>query len=202
MFCVGPAIAVTLPYFEDFENESTCNSSCNTHCTLSSGWLNKYHIDDHDWLVNNGNTSSFGTGPESDHTLGTENGKYLYKETSSPCGTSPAVNFLVSPIVDLTGTSTPQFEFYYHMYGENMGTLHIDILDSNQKILVTDIIPPLSDNINLWQSKTVDLSAFTSQLIHIRFRGVHSGTGFGGDMALDDVYIAEGIDVIFVDDFE
>ena len=40
--------------------------------------------DDWDWSLNKGSTGSVGTGPEGDHTLGDERGRYIYLESSRP----------------------------------------------------------------------------------------------------------------------
>ncbi|MGJ8662702.1 MAG: choice-of-anchor J domain-containing protein [Marinicella sp.] len=204
LFSYDSAQAVTLPYFEDFESEPNCGTTCGSACFLSTtGWLNDAVEDDREWTVDSDGTNSGGTGPVFDHTLGTSEGKYLYTETSPPCDMQTGVSNLISPIIELTNTTNPHLRFYYHMFGEDMGELHIDILDSTMSILVTDFIPSITDNLDEWQSVTVDLSKFIGQGdIFIRFRAVHSGKGFGGDMALDDVSFFELSDVIFADGFE
>jgi hypothetical protein len=201
---IGSSQAVVVPYFEDFESEPLCATTCTSACILStSGWTNQSSLDDQDWLVDSGGTTSGQTGPDADHTLGTSEGRYLYIETSSPCSTILGVSNLISPPIDLTGTSNPRLEFFYHMFGDDVGNLHIDVLDFGQSLLVVDLIPPITENINQWQSAVLDLTEFISQTIFVRFRSVHSGTGFLGDMAIDDVSVYEEVvDDIFRDGFE
>ncbi len=206
LFCfVASAHAVTPPYFEDFESEPLCANSCTSACVLSTtGWLNEAVMDDQDWLVDSGGTGSAGTGPDVDHTLGTGLGQYLYVEASSPCSNQTNVSMLISPPLELLTTSNPHISFWYHMFGADMGTLHVDVLDSGMNLLLSDIIPPLNDNVDLWQQSVfTSLEPFIPQTIHIRLRYVHSGLGFEGDVAVDDFEFFElVIDPIFMDGFE
>ncbi|NNF01912.1 MAG: S8 family serine peptidase, partial [Bacteroidia bacterium] len=107
------------PYLlEDFESSGLCNtgSDCElTSCAIQNGWVNETNIDfdDIDFRVVNGFTPSNGTGPNSgnDHNPGTSTGHYVYTEASAGCEGQQAN--LVSPCVDLTGTSSPNLVFWY-----------------------------------------------------------------------------------------
>ena len=57
----------TFPWVSDFENNIPLEQDPN---------------DDGDWLLKQGTTPSFNTGPTGDHTTG--NGTYFYVEASSP----------------------------------------------------------------------------------------------------------------------
>ena len=56
-------------------------------CTFEKDKCNWYDASDDsdhfDWVRKQGRTSSFGTGPSVDHTLGTNKGYYVYIETST-----------------------------------------------------------------------------------------------------------------------
>lgn len=55
-----------------------------TKCTFESnqcGWVNT-DKDNFDWKRKQGRTPSYGTGPSVDHTTGTNQGYYMYIETS------------------------------------------------------------------------------------------------------------------------
>ena len=59
------------------------------NCDFEKGdlctWKQEYAGgDDWDWSLNKGSTGSYGTGPEGDHTLGDERGRYIYLESSRP----------------------------------------------------------------------------------------------------------------------
>jgi hypothetical protein len=197
--------AVTLPYFENFESEPTCATNCSSSCVLSTtGWTNLIN-DDQDWIVDSGGTASGSTGPSIDHNPGLSTGNYLYFEASSPCSNVTNTANLVSPPIELTNTTFPVLNFYYHMFGDHIGFLHIDILDSSLNVLELDRIAPITDNRDEWQqSQIIDLTPFIAQgTIHLQFRAQHSGLGFLGDMAIDDIAIEEFIEEnIFQDSFE
>ncbi|NIR95223.1 MAG: hypothetical protein GWO08_16665, partial [Gammaproteobacteria bacterium] len=96
--------------------------------------------------------------------------------------------YLVSPPLDLTALSAPSLSFWYHMFGDDMGELHVDVWDGS--IWNMDIIPPIVGNQgDMWFKQIASLTAF-SGTINIRFRGI-TGSGFESDMAVDDVLVDE-----------
>ncbi len=183
--------AVNLPQNQNFESFSACATTTNcgtTICNLGSGWLNQTNgsEDDIDWRVATGATASANTGPDVDHTLGTAQGKYVYLEASACFG---ATAQMFSPCINLVGTNGPQLTFWYHLYGANMGTLHVDVLSNGAWTL--DAMTPISGNQgNMWRQATLNLTPFVGSVINIRFRGT-TGTDFASDMALDDIGIVE-----------
>jgi len=178
-----PARAVTAPYLEDFETEAACPPTCGVACPLTAtGWTNASG-DDMDWSVHTGETPSAGTGPATDHDPGTALGKYLYVEASQPCYGGLEAH-LVSPPLELQGTSNPRAQFWFHMLGQTMGDLHVDLFDGNGWTL--DIIPPITDDVDTWQpSPLIDLSPWIGTTVNLRLRGV-TGQLFASDMAIDD----------------
>lgn len=182
---------VNLPQTQNFESFGTCgtgNDCGATICNLGSGWTNSANgsDDDIDWRVGDGPTPSANTGPDVDHTLGTGQGKYVFLEASACFG---ATAEMLSPCIDLTGSTGPQLSFWYHMYGANMGTLHVDVLSNGAWTL--DAMPAISGNqTNLWRQATVNLSPFAGTVINVRFRGT-TGSDFASDMALDDIGLVE-----------
>jgi len=188
---VYQGILETLPYSENFEtfvNCATTNDCEVTQCGLANGWQNQLNLvaDDIDWRTNEGSTPSADTGPDLDHNPGTASGNYLYLEASA-CFNKEAV--AVSPCFDLTGSTMPELKFWYHMYGADMGELHLDVFAND--VWTNDVIPAISGNQgNLWHQATVNLSAFTGGIINIRFRG-NTGTNFMSDVAIDDINIFE-----------
>lgn len=182
----------TMPIIEDFESEALCATSTDcggTSCPLSGAWTNLTNGDgdDVDWRVDEGGTTSTNTGPSVDATTGSTTGNYIYLETSGTCNGQTAE--LISPCIDLTGAIAPQLSYSYHMYGGDMGSLHVDIYDGTTWI--NDFIPAVSGNQgDVWVPATVDLTSFVGNVIVIRMRGV-TGTGFTSDMALDDLIVSE-----------
>ncbi len=191
MFTANMSSAQTItsfPYSQDFEAFATCATGCGASCVLSEGWTNDLG-DDLDWITDENGTSSSSTGPSQDFNPGTSTGNYLYVETS--CSGTGYPNFtanLWSPPIDLTGTNDVQFEFMYHMYGQSMGVLHIDVSTDNGVTWINDIIPAWTDNLNAWQPANFSLGAWAGQTVIVRFRFI-SGTNFYSDVAIDDVQI-------------
>ena len=182
--CTSPF--VNFPLDENFDTSFTAGSGVpSSPGVLGPNWTktpttgNTYM-----WLVKSGITSSSGTGPSSDHTSGT--GNYLYTESSY--GTTQAIANLVMPCIDLNQLDVPFLEFYYHLFGMNMGELHVDIYYGGQ--WQSDVIPAIiGDQGDAWHKVSVNLSNYKS-ITQIRFRAVR-GSGFLSDMAIDDVKIWE-----------
>ncbi len=176
---------IIFPYFQDFEAFTNCGTGCGASCTLSEFWSNPGG-DNLDWLVDIGGTSSANTGPSVDHTSGSNLGKYLYVETScSGTGYPNKTAYLVSPQFDFSGLNAPQLMFWYHMYGNSMGTMHLDVSTDGGANWTLDYIPSWTDNLDIWKKQVVDLSAFAGACFNFRIRGI-SGSSFGSDMAVDD----------------
>lgn len=179
----------TFPYTQDFEGFTNCATGCGASCTLSENWVNAAG-DNLDWITDVGGTSSTATGPSVDHTLGNSAGRYLYVETS--CSGTGYPNYtanLLSPQIDLVGANNMQFEFWYHMYGQTMGNLHIDVSNDFGATWSLDVVPSWTDNQDLWQqSPSISLGAWNGDTVIVRLRFI-SGTNFYSDAAIDDVNI-------------
>jgi hypothetical protein len=166
------------PYSQNFE----------TGGVLPVQWTNESD-DDIDWTPDAGGTPSASTGPTVDHTLGTAAGYYLYTEASSPNFPNMTAH-LTTPFIDMGTVSNPGMAFWYHMYGQSMGDLHVDVYANG--IWNLDVMPPLIGQQQLnqtdpWLQAVVDLSAYAGAPIQVRFRGI-TGTNFYSDMAIDDVF--------------
>jgi hypothetical protein len=73
------------------------------------------------------------------------------------------------------------------MYGTNMGSLEVDIYSNGT--WTNNVIPAITGNQgNVWLLGVVDLSAYTGQVINVRFKGT-TGNEFESDLALDDINI-------------
>ena len=96
---------------------------------------------------------------------------------------------VTTPCIDLTSASLPELKFWAHMFGSNMGELHVDVLSQGQWFL--DVIQPIVGNQgNAWFEKTASLTPYVGQVIVVRFRGI-TGSGIASDMAIDDLSIVE-----------
>jgi len=179
--------AVAISFNEDFEGETICTTATNcgtTSCGLSGFWTNLTNgTDDNiDWRVDEGGTPSTGTGPNLDYKPGTATGNYIYLEASS-CSNQIAI--LESQCMEID--QGYDFTFAYHMYGNNMGSLHVDLFVGG--LWQEDIVAAFSGDLgNVWNIATVDLAPYVGKTIKVRLRGI-TGAGFTSDIAIDDIQL-------------
>ncbi len=176
-----------ISFNDDFESYANCGNAndCGvTTCPLGSTlWSNLTNgtEDDIDFRIDNGGTPSNNTGPSTDYNPGNAVGKYAFVEASGNCDNQTAI--LQSNCLYLDGVYN--FELGYHMFGANVGSLHIDIFANG--IWNNDIGPALTgDQGNNWNSMTVDLTAYTGNSVKLRIRAI-TGNGFASDIAIDDI---------------
>lgn len=137
--------------------------------------------DDFDWARRSGTTPSSNTGPSS----ASEGSFYCYIESSSP-NYSTKEAALNSPCFDLSGESTANFSFSYHMYGAAaMGGLELQASVDNGSTW-SNVWSESGNQGNAWLSATVSLAAYTGGSVQLRFLGT-TGTTWQGDMAIDDL---------------
>jgi len=180
---VEPYIA---PYYMTFEGLANSSTSGNT--TLANCWILS-NQGSYGWFVDNGGTPSSSTGPSVDNTLQTSAGKYLALETSSPAVLGDS-SYAEIPLVNIDNLTSPELVFYYHKYGSTMGDL-IAQVDAGSGWTTVWTLPGQThiSGFDPYTKATVSLSAY-SGAISVRFIGVR-GTSFYGDMAIDDVSIAD-----------
>lgn len=140
------------------------------------------------WLITHGESPSEETGPIIHHKRNGELNKYIYTEASG--ANEGDVAEFISPCIDILHPNS-EMQFSYHMFGDNIGELHVDIKTSNGYI--NDVIKPLigSQQVNrddAFLTKSINLSDYAGDTINIRFRAVR-GNGWKGDIAIDDVYL-------------
>jgi hypothetical protein len=155
---------------------------------LANGWTND-ETQEGVWSSEDGETFSSGTGPEYDHTTGTGTGKYVYREASGSNNNQRAD--LLSPAIDLSGQTSLLLEFYYHMYGADMGDLQVDIFANgswNNAVIPVISGQQQSSISDPWERSVVDVSAYAASDFQVRFRGT-TGDNFQSDMSLDDVTV-------------
>jgi hypothetical protein len=182
-----------------FDEYSSCgfDDDCEgTICYIDNMYYNMQNglNDDIDWRVLSGITPTPGTGPIGDHTTGTAQGNFLYLEASGDCYNQKAI--LTTPCADLTSLTNPGLTFWFHMNGDDQGSLHVDVVSDG--VLHKDVIDPLSGNWgNEWHEGHAYLWQFAGKEINIRFRG-YTGDGELSDLAIDDLLITE---ITNVDEF-
>lgn len=188
------SVLQTLPVSENFDAFTICSTTSNcglTNCSTGVKWKNLVNVteDDIDFRVYNAGTPSAGTGPDFDHTTGSAN--FIYLEASGTCANETAI--LMGECIDLHNTIMPQLSFYYHMYGTDMGELHVDVF--SEGAWVNDIINPITgDQGNQWLNQNISLNAYIDKVINVRFRGI-TGNNYASDLALDDISLTATVSV-------
>ncbi len=182
---ISSSVINTFPYFEGFQSFNECSIDINCEqdeCTLDLGWSNLINNDedDIDWRTDSDGTATSNTGPAVDFDNGTVNGKYLYLEATS-CDGKEAI--VISPCIDLTDMVVAEAEFAYHMFGNNIGELHVDVITQDGEFI--DIINPIIGNQgDVWQLLAIDLTPYVGGIINLRIRGILT-FGSRGDIAID-----------------
>ena len=97
---------------------------------------------------------------------------------------------LISPCISIENPNS-EIEFAYHMFGNHIGELHIDLKTDSGYI--NDVIPALigsqqKNQDDAFLIKNIDVSSYTYQTINLRFRAVR-GLDWDGDIAIDKAFI-------------
>lgn len=174
------------PLIEDFESFNPPPFS--GPGTLAPGWGRFPLTNNSGWHVSSGGTPTSLTGPSGNNTAG--GSVYLYYESPN---SSPASEYtLISPCYDLSGMSNPKLSFFYHMYGFNMGTLEVDVVENG---VATNLFSlsgqQQGSNAALWEEVSLDLAPYAGATIQLAFRALPLPTGTRSDMAIDDLNIFE-----------
>lgn len=175
--CSGTQIT-TFPYLETFD--------------AGQGDWTQATGDDGDWILDANGTPSANTGPSDDITVG---GNYLFLEASS--NSSPgeiganATAIFESPCFDLDGITEATLSFYYHMYGDDTGSIAVEVSNDDGGFWTT-IFSLSGDQGDVWNFENIDLVAYLDQNIKLRFIGT-TGNGFASDIAIDHIGIGTPI---------
>ncbi|WP_042243646.1 fibronectin type III domain-containing protein, partial [Jejuia pallidilutea] len=171
--CSGNQVS-SFPYSENFE-------------TNEGLWVQATD-DNINWTRDSGGTTSNNTGPSS----GDGDAFYMYTEASGNGTGFPSMeaNF-DSPCFDFTGKDNIQFTYSYHMYGQYIGSLRLQVSIDNGASY-TNIDEYTSNLGDVWNQRTVDLSLYKDQTIKLRFNaitGSDSSNGWNSDIAIDNISI-------------
>ncbi|XP_019643185.1 PREDICTED: CUB and sushi domain-containing protein 1-like [Branchiostoma belcheri] len=143
------------------------------------GFQQDHQTDDFDWTRNCGETASDGTGPSS----GYGSSCYVYTEASSP-RVQGQVARLTSAEFQTEGCQ--QLQFYYHMYGGNMGTLNV-YLETRTYVITSELAFTISgDQSNSWHRLAIDIPE--DGYHKVTFEAI-LGSDFESDIAIDEVQL-------------
>lgn len=189
IYCTGRTWNDTVPTCQN--NRTNPPTSCNFEDPDLCLW-EQDPLHDFDWKRHNFDTPSWhiGTGPSHDHTLGPGyNGYYLYIEASGKLENSTAS--IISPLYSSNLTKEGCFSFWYHMYGNTIGTLNVYFKaegETDRRLMFTQS----GNKGDLWRHGFFDLPKENSSF-QIIVEGVR-GAGYLSDIAVDDVAILQGPD--------
>lgn len=139
------------------------------------------------WKVGSGMILN-NSGPLVDHTSGSSYGNYFYTENNAIVANQEAI--LESPCFQSQSLNKPALLFYYHMYGNGIGTLKIELLQNGQWNTIQTIQGQQQPTaISPWQKAQINLKPFGSW-DKIRFKAIQ-GNQLNGIIALDDIVVGE-----------
>ncbi len=178
----------SFPWTEDFEGLNNCSGSCAASCPNIGDFTQD---GSRNWIVDNGGTGSSNTGPSIDHNPGTSAGKYIYSEASFPCYSGSNDWIAESPYFDMTNTNGGyELTFWWHMYGQSMGTAHFDVKANPSASWTLDVIPSWTTNNDEWEEEIVNLTSYAgNDSVQFRIR-YEDPSNFYGDFAIDDFSLA------------
>ncbi|KAJ8340980.1 hypothetical protein SKAU_G00332710 [Synaphobranchus kaupii] len=152
-----------------------------------------------DWTRQNQLTQnpkrSANTGPDTDRS-GTKEGYYMYIEASRPRQPLDTAR-LLSPLYNVTargpkGSNRMSYciSFYYHMRGKQMGALNVLLRVKSLAMLDTPVCSITGNQGPQWKLAKIPVTPIGP--FQVVFEGVR-GTGYEGDIAIDDVSVTKGI---------
>lgn len=169
--------SINTPHTENFNTFST---------TTQSGWkTNNTNGSSFQWTLKSGATPTSDSGPNTDFS---GSGNYIFTEASG--SNQGDVAEYISPCISIE-SSNALLKFAYHMFGANIGELHLDIDTGSgyQNDIMTAITGQQhTAATDAFSIKTVDLSAYIGSIVNLRFRAIR-GNGFRGDIALDEIQL-------------
>lgn len=162
------------PYFFGFESNGF-------------GIFKQNRDDDRNWRRRNTPTPTNNTGPNT----AAEGNYYRYIETSGGSGHPYKTNvFSTKKCLDITSLNQPVFAFMYHMYGNHIGKLEIQLSVDGGSSWTESVWQMAGNQGNNWYAASIDLSPYSSSQLRIRVVAT-SGNGHRGDIGIDALEIKE-----------
>ncbi|XP_076802493.1 MAM and LDL-receptor class A domain-containing protein 1-like [Clavelina lepadiformis] len=158
------------------------------HCNFEDGFCGYINdatgSDDLDWMRDKAASSAGEIGPDFDHTLGTAQGYSAFLDTSA--GASGNKAWLISETFDVQSGTERCVTFWYHMYGNGVGSLNLYVATSQASRPSTPIWSVPGSQGNLWLQQQLKVTATAD--FWLVFEAT-IGTTASGDIALDDIVV-------------
>jgi len=159
--------------------------STNRFETTFSPWFNAGQIDWDRFSSEELSPVQPVTGP----SAAQEGNYYIYVDASSP--NYPNKTAILWATFNFSTAVIADIDFWYHMYGENMGSLYLEASNDSGDSW-KELWSQSGNQGNQWLQENVDLSDYAGRAdVQIRFRGV-TGSAFMSDIALDSIVINAG----------
>ncbi|XP_053666432.1 zonadhesin-like [Anopheles marshallii] len=163
----------------DFEGESLC------------GWSNDA-LHDFDWKRSDGtlNPRALRTGPKYDHTTMQPKAGHFMIVDSGEQLTNDTARF-ISPMFEPELSTGSCFQFYYHMYGESVGTLNVYVKPMNSDLYdLKPIFVQQGNQKNIWHEGYVEIPLQSDRFQIVIEASL--GLRYKSDIAIDDVVLLQG----------
>ncbi|WP_237274855.1 fibronectin type III domain-containing protein [Tenacibaculum ovolyticum] len=178
-----PCNIINAPYTYDIEQQ-------NTNSIIENCWVGTPIVNDTNYYweaqysTYNNNLS---TGPYKSN-----NGdKYFRTPPFKTSNIGDEAN-LLSPIINISSLNEPVLNFYSFMYGENTGSLHVDVFNNGEwtnDVFTLEGSQQFSHK-DEWSEHFIDLSNF-SNTVQIRFRAISGGGYNTTEIDIDDISIID-----------
>ena len=186
--CNPISITTTSGYSENFDGGVwTANVSYQNDVWDNCWDRNPTSYSNFAWLVNDNGTPSSSTGPSAANS----GSNYIYTEGSY--GSTGAVAIATLPSFDLSSVTNPELSFYYHMYGQTINGLWVDVsINNGATFTAIDSLMGTQQTSNsaAWLQHITNLSSYSGDTVMIRLRVV-KGTSFYNDISIDDISVQD-----------
>ena len=172
LFSYGQVID-SFPWIHNFDNGIGLQQSQNDHGN---------------WILKQGPTSSFGTGPSGDHTTGSS--IYYYVESSGSMNWNKPF-IIYTPTFDVSQTPSKVVSFWYHMYGTAMGDLEVGIVSDS---IYTPIDTISGNQGNIWKFAYYVIPPVDS--FQFVFKAM-TGSSFTSDICIDDIMVSDPFTFVY-----
>ena len=177
-------LVLQFPYFNDFTSFNN-----NALGNLPEGFISAPDaLTSYSWRAR-GTSTSIASGPQTDNTP-TGLSRFLMVDGAQGSGGNETT--FESPCVSLLGVSTPVLEFYYHMYGIDIGSLYVEAKSDqfpNWTRLDSIVGRQQTSRTQPWRKKSIGLTQYAGQFMSFRFIAKRSSGGNNGNIAIDDIGI-------------
>lgn len=180
---------VSAPYLEDFEVSSFAPAIFfNDTGSIDHCWDRTTGA--YFWTPGPPQFTTLGTGPLGDHTSGS--GQYMYADYGTPSTFPPYQTLLETPFIDLSSLANPELIFWYHMYGNGIGSLTVEIDNGSGYVnLISYTGEQQNGNSHPWKESNSILSSYANDTVRIRFVASIPVGNIRTQISIDDISLDE-----------